>query len=94
MSPSFRHIGPVTVNSKGVEVAMEKRPAVWFRNVAITAGVLALIMVGAMEGLQEAHLPLWLHIPLTLIVLTCLGGGALAAGVAYCEFRGRTPKAQ
>jgi type III secretory pathway component EscS len=51
--------------------------------------VVALLMVGAMEGLQEMHLTLWLHIPLTAIVLTLMAGGAGLAGVAFLEWRER-----
>ncbi|HEY3369037.1 MAG TPA: hypothetical protein VGK74_28605 [Symbiobacteriaceae bacterium] len=68
---------------------MDKRPANWFRNLAVGAGVLAVLMVGGMEGLQGANLALWLHLPLTLLVLTIMGGGAMVAGVAFCEYRAR-----
>lgn len=71
---------------------MADRPAVWFLRVAMGAGVLAVLMVGAMEGLQHyVQLPLWLHIPLTVVVLTLMGGGACVTGAALVEYRQRTP---
>lgn len=69
---------------------MAKRPAAWYRNVALLGTVVALLMVPAMEGLQEAHLALWLHIPLTFIVLNLMAIGALAAGIAFVEYRSRS----
>lgn len=70
---------------------MANRPASWFRNAAVGAVVLALLMVAPMEWLQSDHsaLPLWLHIPLTMVVLTGIGGGAAVAGVAFLEYRER-----
>jgi hypothetical protein len=68
---------------------MAKRPASWFLSVTIVAAVVALSGVPLMEWLQEAHLSLWLHIPLTLVALTLIGGGAGAAGVAFIEYRAR-----
>lgn len=68
---------------------MLNRSASWYRYVAIMSAVMALLMVWAMEGLQELHLTPWLHIPLTVVVLTLMGGGAGLAGAAFLEYRER-----
>jgi hypothetical protein len=39
---------------------------------------------------MHAGLPLWLHIPLTIVVLILLGGSAMAAGVSFFEFHLRS----
>ncbi len=69
---------------------MLQRPANWFLNTAMLAGVVALIMVPAMEWLQHEHLPWWVHIPATAVVLGLLSLGAVAAGAAYMEYRARS----
>jgi ribose/xylose/arabinose/galactoside ABC-type transport system permease subunit len=68
---------------------MANRPASWFLTVAIVATVAAVAGVPFMEWLQEGDLNLWLHIPLTLVALTLIGGGAALAGVAFLEYRAR-----
>jgi len=69
---------------------MSKLSASWYRSVLIAAVVVALLMVPAMSWLQARELPLWLHIPLTAIVLGLLSLGAAAAGVAYLEYMERS----
>ncbi len=62
-----------------------------YLGLAVGGAVLALLMVPIMELLQHhAVLPLWLHIPLTFLVLTLMGGGAGAAGIALAEYRSRS----
>jgi hypothetical protein len=73
---------------------MVSRPASWFGTVAIVAAVVALLGVPFMEWLQHVHLSQWLHIPLTVLALTMMGGGATVAGVAYLEYRSRTGKTE
>ncbi len=68
---------------------MVNRPAAWFLSVSIGAAVIAVVMVVGMELLQESHLTLWLHIPLTLVALGGISLGAGVAGVAYAEYRAR-----
>jgi hypothetical protein len=69
---------------------MAKYAASWFRNVALGGLSLSLVMVAVMELLQEAGLSLWLHVPLTGLVLTLMAGGALTAGVAWLEYQARS----
>ena len=69
---------------------MLKRSGEWYRNAAGAGGLLAMLMVGAMEALQAASLPLWLHMPLTALVLGLLTVGAGGAGIAYLEYRSRS----
>lgn len=69
---------------------MRDRPAVWFRNLAAGALLIALAMIPAVEMLLHGSLPLWLHIPLTLMALTLMGLGAGVAGVAYLEYQARS----
>jgi hypothetical protein len=71
-------------------MAMVKRSGEWYRTAAGAGVLLALLMVGAMEALQAASLPLWLHLPLTAIVLGLLTVGAGGAGVAYLEYQSRS----
>jgi len=68
---------------------MVQKSGAWFLRVVIGSLVLAAVMVGVMEWLQHIRLPWWLHIPFTVIVLTGMGGGALAAGMAYVEYGAR-----
>ena len=68
---------------------MVHRPAEWFRNVAILGAVVALVMVPVVNALIYGDLPLWLHVPLTILVLTLMGGGALVAGAALVEYQSR-----
>lgn len=68
---------------------MANFPASWFRKAAIGGLILALVMVVAMEGLLATNLPWWLHIPLTVTVLTLMPLGALSAGIAWVEFKAR-----
>lgn len=70
---------------------MVNRPAWWFRGVGGIALVVSLLMVWAMEELQHAHLVWWLHIPLTVAVLTLIGGGALLCGLSLVEAENREP---
>lgn len=69
---------------------MVKRSGDWYRNAAGAGAMLALLMVGAMEALQSASLPLWLHLPLTALVLGLLAVGAGGAGIAYVEYQSRS----
>ncbi|HLN64891.1 MAG TPA: hypothetical protein VK464_25500 [Symbiobacteriaceae bacterium] len=71
---------------------MANRPAPWYLTVTIVAALAALVGIPAMEALQHMHLTLWLHIPLTLVALTLIGGGASVAGVAYLEYQARSTK--
>ncbi|HWI53374.1 MAG TPA: hypothetical protein VNT01_14625 [Symbiobacteriaceae bacterium] len=64
---------------------MAKQPAWWFRGVGGIGLVVSVLMVWAMEELQHAHLAWWLHIPLTALVLTCMGGGAALFGMTLVE---------
>lgn len=68
---------------------MVHRPAEWFRNVAILSAVVALVLVPVINALIHGDFPLWLHVPLTVLVLTLMGGGALIAGVAFVEYQAR-----
>lgn len=68
---------------------MVQRPAEWFRNVAILGAVVALVLVPVVNALIHGELSLWLHVPLTILVLTLMGGGALVAGVALVEYQAR-----
>ncbi|HWI62104.1 MAG TPA: hypothetical protein VNT75_09720 [Symbiobacteriaceae bacterium] len=68
---------------------MVNRPAWWFRGVGGIALVVSLLAVWAMEELQHAHLVWWLHIPLTLVVLTGIGGGAILFGLSLVEGEAR-----
>lgn len=70
---------------------MAHRSAAWFRMVATGAALISLLMVPAIVGLELAHLPLWLHIPLMAVVLGLLSVGAMATGVAFVEYRSRLP---
>lgn len=72
---------------------MANRPASWFLGVAIGGAIMALVMVGATEWVMHAGLSLWLHIPLTIAVLTLMAGGAAVTGAAFLEYRERAPKA-
>jgi uncharacterized protein (DUF983 family) len=69
---------------------MRNWPAQRFLQVAVSSLVLALLMAPAMHTIGEANLPLWLHIPLTGLILTLLSVGALTAGVCYLEYRARS----
>jgi hypothetical protein len=71
-------------------MGMANRSVAWFRNLAAASAVLSLLMVGAMTALQSVFLPLWLHIPLTALVLALMAGGAALAGVACLEYRTRS----
>ena len=71
---------------------MATRPAPWYLTVTILGAVAALVGIPAMEMLQHMHLTLWLHIPLTVVALTLIGGGALVSGVAYLEYQARSTK--
>jgi len=68
---------------------MGGRSAVWFRNVALGGVGLALLSVPAINELVHGALPLWAHIPLTVLVLTLFGAGAAVADVAWVEFQAR-----
>ncbi|HYF93101.1 MAG TPA: hypothetical protein VD969_12760 [Symbiobacteriaceae bacterium] len=68
---------------------MAKRPAWWFRGVGGIGLVVSALMVWAMEALQHAHLPWWVHIPLTGLVLTVMAGGAGLFGVTLVESQAR-----
>jgi hypothetical protein len=68
---------------------MQERPSWWFGGIGGLGLVVSLLMVWAMEALQEAHLSLWLHIPLTVLVLTAFGLGAAAFGVTLVEAKAR-----
>lgn len=67
-----------------------KRAPVWYRSIALAGAAVAVVMVPLMEGLQHIHLPLWLHVPLTAVVLGLMSLGAAAAGLAYAEYRARS----
>lgn len=69
---------------------MMNRSAGWFRSVAIGGGLLALLMVPLVEMLLHGDLPLWLHIPVTAVVLTLMAGGAAVSGIAYLEYQARS----
>lgn len=69
---------------------MVNRSATWFRWVAVGGGLLALLMVPLVELLLHGDLALWLHIPLTAVVLTLMAGGAAVAGIAYLEYQARS----
>lgn len=69
---------------------MTGRSGSWYRSVLIAAVVVALLMVPAMSWLQARELPLWLHIPLTAVVLGLLSLGAAVAGVAFVEYQQRS----
>lgn len=71
---------------------MVHRSAAWFRNVTILSAVVALALVPAISYLMHGGLPLWLHIPVTVVALTLMAGGALVAGVAFVEYQARTTK--
>lgn len=73
---------------------MAHRPASWFRNVAVAGLVVAVAMVPAIAALLHGDLPLWLHIPLTVLALALLALGSAAAGVAAVEFRQRQQPAR
>ncbi|MDF2626792.1 MAG: hypothetical protein K0R39_623 [Symbiobacteriaceae bacterium] len=68
---------------------MVNRPAWWFRGVGGLGLVVSLLAVWAMEVLQHEHLSWWLHIPLTVIVLTLIGGGAALFGLTLVEGQAR-----
>ncbi|MFZ5817519.1 MAG: hypothetical protein ACOY93_19825 [Bacillota bacterium] len=68
---------------------MVDRPAEWFRIVAVCSGVLGVAMVFLLNALIHSDLSLWLHVPLTILVLTLLGGSAILTGVAFVEFNAR-----
>lgn len=69
---------------------MVNRSAAWFRAVAIGGGVVSLLMVPLVELLLHGDLALWLHIPLTGLVLTLMAGGAAVAGIAWLEYKARS----
>jgi ABC-type polysaccharide/polyol phosphate export permease len=69
---------------------MRNWPAQRFLQVAVSSLVLALLMVPAIHAIGEANLPLWLHIPLAVLILTLFSVGALAAGICYMEYRARS----
>lgn len=68
---------------------MVRYPARWFQLTAVCSLALGVAMVFALNALLHRDLPLWLHIPLAIVVLTLLGGSALAAGVCFVEFNSR-----
>lgn len=68
---------------------MVHRPATWFRNVAILGALVALALVPAVNALLHGELSLWLHVPLTIVVLTLMAGGSIVTGVAFVEYQAR-----
>lgn len=69
---------------------MAHRSARWFRTVMVTGAVVAATMVPAMEAIQHTAFQLWVHIPVTGLVLGLMSGGAGTAGVAFAEYQGRS----
>lgn len=68
---------------------MAHRSARWFQITAVLSGVLGVVMVFVLNQVIHAELALWLRIPLTIVVLTLLGGSAIVTGVAFVEFDAR-----
>ncbi len=71
---------------------MVHRPAEWFRIMAVLSGVVGVAMVFVLNALIHGSLPLWAHIPLTILTLTIVGGSAVLTGVAFVEFHARSSK--
>lgn len=69
---------------------MVHRPAEWFRNVTVGSAVIALLLVPVIDLLLHTNLPLWLHVPAILLVLTLMAGGAVVAGITFVEYRARS----
>jgi|GEM_PF-1895182 len=69
---------------------MVHRPAEWFRIVAVLSGVVGVAMVFVLNALIHGDLPLWIHVPATILTLTVVGGSAILTGVAFVEFNARS----
>jgi hypothetical protein len=74
-----------------IKEKLAKATAEWYRNVAIAAGLVALMTVVALEViLKVLKLPLWLHIPLAGMVLGLITVSSAVLGIALLEFRSRS----
>jgi len=66
----------------------------WYRNVALAGLGISILMVPSLEALQHAHLAAFFHIPLMILILNAMAGGAMVAGVCFCEYQQRAKNLQ
>lgn len=69
---------------------MVHRPGEWFRIVAVLSGLTGVAAVFLLNEVIHMSLPIWVHIPLVVAVLTLMGAGGVACGVAFVEADART----
>lgn len=63
-----------------------------FRILAVSAAAVALLMVPALKWILGAELSLWIHVPLTFLILNLMAGGAGVAGAAVLEIQARSAR--
>lgn len=68
---------------------MVQRSAEWFRIAAVLSGVLGVALVFGLNAILHAGLPLWLHIPLVVLVLGLFSLCAVVTGMGFVEAEAR-----